>query len=396
MILSDSIKKVLWAFAGFLLLGIPVAFGQVTSDLRQQISKAEEEIQQINRLIGSTRKEQGVTLDEMKLVGSKLENRQSIIKNINTEISSVSREVTTKNARLDSLHVQYANIKHRYSELIKISYKNYRNNSFLSFLLSAQDFSDVARRFYYVKRMGAELQKKGDELKKLESVIIREVSELNVQKTHLAGLHAQQISEVGKLESDRSELKKTEAELKKREKDLLAQAEAHRKRVVELERELQRLVTEDNKRNTNKTSAETVASTAGFEKRRGNLIRPVEGIIIDRYGVHDHPTQKGIRVNNKGINIATQSGSRVLAVYPGEVRKVFFFQGLGNSVMLRHGIYLTIYSNLSEVFVREGEQVIESQAIGAVAAPTGNQQASLHFEVWKESENLDPEKWIGK
>lgn len=116
--------------------------------------------------------------------------------------------------------------------------------------------------------------------------------------------------------------------------------------------------------------------------------------MVDRYGLHNHPTQKGVKVNNKGVNIAAKAGSEVQCVFAGEVRKVFFFQGLGNSVMVRHGAYLTIYANLESVFVREGEGVMEGSPIGTVAKAASGQQATLHFEVWKESDNLNPELWI--
>ena len=99
-------------------------------------------------------------------------------------------------------------------------------------------------------------------------------------------------------------------------------------------------------------------------------------------------------MNNKGVNMAAAAGSQVQCVFAGEVRKVFFFQGLGNSVMGRHGSYLTIYANLESVFVREGEKVMEGTPIGTVAKAAPGQQATLHFEVWKESENLNPELWI--
>ena len=64
------------------------------------------------------------------------------------------------------------------------------------------------------------------------------------------------------------------------------------------------------------------------------------------------------------------------------------------SVMVRHGSYLTIYANLDSVFVREGERVIEGTAIGTVAKAPVDQQATIHFELWKESDNLNPESWL--
>lgn len=361
--------------------------------VRDEIRQAEAEIARINKLVGDTRKEQGVTLGHLKLVGSKLENRQKIVKGIESEMGTVSGQLQVKSAEVSRLQKQYDELKNSYSALIRIAYKNYRNNSFLSFLFSARDFTDAARRLYYVKRIGADIQNKADELQTLNKKLDIEVAFLNDRKKELAGLQQRHTAEVIQLQEESGQLKKTQDALKGKEKQLLAEAEKRRRQIAELERQLQRAVNDDVKM----TSGKAVASgplTAQFAAKKGKLLRPVDGVVVDRYGLHNHPTQKGVKINNKGVNIAANAGSEVQCVFAGEVRKVFFFQGLGNSVMVRHGSYLTIYANLESVFVREGEKVMEGSPLGTVAKAASGQQATLHFEVWKESDNLNPEQWI--
>lgn len=363
--------------------------------VRDEIRQAEAEIARINKLVGDTRKEQGVTLGHLKLVGTKLENRQKIVRGIETEIGTVSGQLQVKSAEVTRLRKQYDELKNSYSALIRIAYKNYRNNSFLSFVFSARDFTDAARRLYYVKQIGADIQKKAKELQELDKKLGAEVIGLNDRKKELAGLQQQHAAEVEQLEEERMQLKKTQDALRGKEKQLLAEAEKRRKQVAELERQLQKAVNDDVKKRGGKGQV-SGPLTAQFAAKRGKLSRPVDGVVVDRYGLHDHPTQKGVKINNKGINIAAKAGSEVQCVFTGEVRKVFFFQGLGNSVMVRHGSYLTIYANLESVFVREGEKVIEGSPVGTVAKAASGQQATLHFEVWKESDNLNPEQWIRK
>lgn len=363
--------------------------------VRDEIRQAEAEIARINKLVGDTRKEQGVTLGHLKLVGTKLENRQKIVRGIETEIGTVSGQLQVKSAEVTRLRKQYDELKNSYSALIRIAYKNYRNNSFLSFVFSARDFTDAAQRLYYVKQIGADIQKKAKELQELDKKLGAEVIGLNDRKKELAGLQQQHAAEVEQLEEERVQLKKTQDALRGKEKQLLAEAEKRRKQVAELERQLQKAVNDDVKKRGGKGQV-SGPLTAQFAAKRGKLSRPVDGVVVDRYGLHDHPTQKGVKINNKGINIAAKAGSEVQCVFTGEVRKVFFFQGLGNSVMVRHGSYLTIYANLESVFVREGEKVIEGSPVGTVAKAASGQQATLHFEVWKESDNLNPEQWIRK
>lgn len=387
---ADRPLIVLFAAALF-SMWTATASGQ--GSVRDEIRQAEEEIARINKLVGDTRKEQGVTLGHLKLVGSKLENRQKIVKGIESEMGTVSGQLQVKSAEVSRLQKQYDELKNSYSALIRIAYKNYRNNSFLSFLFSARDFTDAARRLYYVKRIGADIQNKADELQTLNKKLDIEVASLNDRKKELAGLQQRHTAEVMQLQEESGQLKKTQDALKGKEKQLLAEAEKRRRQIAELERQLQRAVNDDVK----KTSGKAVASgplTAQFAAKKGKLLRPVDGVVVDRYGLHNHPTQKGVKINNKGVNIAAKAGNEVQCVFAGEVRKVFFFQGLGNSVMVRHGSYLTIYANLESVFVREGEKVMEGSPLGTVAKAASGQQATLHFEVWKESDNLNPEQWI--
>lgn len=379
-----------------LLLPI-IVFGQ--GSVRDEIRQAQAEITRINKLVGDTRKEQGVTLDHLKLVGAKLDNRQKIVRGIETEIGTVSSDLQTKSEQVTALQNQYDELKRSYSALIRIAYKNYRNNSFLSFVFSARDFTDAARRLYYVKRIGADIQKKAKELQSLSKKLGQEVAVLDGRKNELAELQQQHSAEVVQLESERVQLKKTQDALKGKEKQLLAEAEKRRRQIAELERQLQQAVKDDVKKSSGgKSGTENANSplTAQFAAKKGKLLRPVEGVVVDAYGLHNHPTQKGVKINNKGVNIAAKAGSEVQCVFAGEVRKVFFFQGLGNSVMVRHGSYLTIYANLESVFIRDGEKVMEGSPIGTVAKAAAGQQATLHFEVWKESDNLNPEQWIRK
>lgn len=387
---ADHPLIVLFAIA---LFSVWPATASGQGSVRDEIRQAEAEITRINKLVGDTRKEQGVTLGHLKLVGSKLENRQKIVKGIESEMGTVSGQLQVKSAEVSRLQNQYDELKSSYSALIRIAYKNYRNNSFLSFLFSARDFTDAARRLYYVKRIGADIQNKADELQTLNKKLDIEVASLNDRKKELAGLEQQHTTELAQLQAEQGELKKTQDALKGKEKQLLAEAEKRRRQIAELERQLQRAVNDDVK----KTSGKAVASgplTAQFAAKKGKLLRPVDGVVVDRYGLHNHPTQKGVKINNKGVNIAAKAGSEVQCVFAGEVRKVFFFQGLGNSVMVRHGSYLTIYANLESVFVRDGEKVMEGSPLGTVAKAASGQQATLHFEVWKESDNLNPEQWI--
>ncbi|HKJ78248.1 MAG TPA: M23 family metallopeptidase, partial [Prolixibacteraceae bacterium] len=131
-------------------------------------------------------------------------------------------------------------------------------------------------------------------------------------------------------------------------------------------------------------------------KRR--LPWPTErGIITEHFGIHQHPVLPNVQIRNNGINISTESGARVRAVFNGEVTRVFGITGGNSAVIIRHGNYLTVYSNLSEVVVKKGDKISINQTIGTVYTDRDDGNKSiLKFQIWRESQKLDPEDWIAR
>ncbi|MBQ5613630.1 MAG: M23 family metallopeptidase, partial [Tidjanibacter sp.] len=113
-------------------------------------------------------------------------------------------------------------------------------------------------------------------------------------------------------------------------------------------------------------------------------------------GVHPHPTQPRLTVNNKGINIAAKRGASVYCVFEGMVTRVLFINGLNNCVMVRHGEYYTVYSNLASVSVKNGDVVALDQKLGTLSNGDNSDEYTLHFELWKGTDYLNPEQWLAK
>ena len=134
-----------------------------------------------------------------------------------------------------------------------------------------------------------------------------------------------------------------------------------------------------------------------FESNRGKLPWPVtEGVITEEFGTHDHPDMPGIKISNNGIDIGTTKGAMVRAVFAGTVVAVASVGGLeGKVVIIKHGEYLSVYSNLQEASVKSGEKIKTKQPIGSVL--TGDDAITeLHFEIWKGQTMTDPVGWIAK
>ena len=113
------------------------------------------------------------------------------------------------------------------------------------------------------------------------------------------------------------------------------------------------------------------------------------------YGLQNYPGLRNGQIDNKGIDITTESSAPVLAIFEGKVTSVVVITANLKAVLIQHGEYFTVYSNLSSVKVRVGDNVKIKQEIGTVGQNSSGSY-DVHFEIWKERTNLNPEKWLAR
>lgn len=142
-----------------------------------------------------------------------------------------------------------------------------------------------------------------------------------------------------------------------------------------------------NTADNNLTNADR-AMTGSFANNRGRLPMPMAGKIVTHFGQYNVAGMSNIRLNSNGINIKGAAGSPVRSVFMGEVSGIFNAGG-STIVMVRHGIYISVYCNLANVSVHRGQNVGTGQTLGTV-----NSTGVLHFQLRKETAKLNPEQWI--
>ena len=134
-----------------------------------------------------------------------------------------------------------------------------------------------------------------------------------------------------------------------------------------------------------------------FSGNKGKLPWPVErGTITERFGTHPHPVLKDVMVENNGIDIATADGSLVRSIFDGEVVNVIFNPSFQKGVIIKHGEYYSVYTNLSDVTVKAGDKVTTKQKIGTAWEDPEEGKTEVHLEIWKGTVILDPALWISK
>ncbi len=197
-----------------------------------------------------------------------------------------------------------------------------------------------------------------------------------------------------------------EAAAKSRETAAAKERAAQAAREAEAAREaMERKAREDERRSRNEIDkakesvqrAATVSSvdrmmSGGFEANRGRLPMPVTGScrIVSHYGQNAIEGLKGVTLDNKGINILGTAGCQARAIYDGEVSAVFSYGGT-TGVIVRHGIYLSVYCNLRSVSVNKGQKVSTRQTLGTVG-----EDNILQFQLRRNAAKLNPEQWLSR
>jgi len=300
---------------------------------------------------------------------------------------------------IEELQTKYKFLGEAYGKAVK-NYYFKRDKVYLwVYILAAENYIQAQRRYLFYKQFINEVKEKANSLKLLMIEISEKKNILNgllKEKSKLLGLKE---IEKRKMEDEKrkktliiEKLKKNEVEIRKKisEKTTIAKR---------LEKEMQKVIEEEVKRSKgNKlislTKEEKIIA-GNFEKNRGKLPWPVEkGIIVEKYGEHVHPVLKNVKVRNNGIDIETEKNTIVKAIYEGVVSKIVSILGAKFTIIIRHGNYLTVYQNIDNVFVKNGEKVNMGQSIGEVIGLQNEENPIIHFEIWKDFTRMNPEEWI--
>jgi septal ring factor EnvC (AmiA/AmiB activator) len=149
------------------------------------------------------------------------------------------------------------------------------------------------------------------------------------------------------------------------------------------------------KSNSMSVTAEDVALTGSFAGNKGSLPSPIDkGLIVSSFGEHPHAEFQNIKIKNNGIDITSITGAKAKAIFEGEVSSVIFIANLNYVVIVRHGDYLSVYSNLEDVAVKKGDRVKIRQSLGTVSTSQGETKSRLHFELWQGTIVQNPASWL--
>lgn len=405
--LISNNKHLLVSIVIFLAFSYSTTAQNQRDRIQQQKTRVEREITATNNLLEQAKKARRTNVNQLNLIQRQISNQERLLKVIGTELNNLNSEIGNLEKEITNLEHEIKLLKDEYAKMIYYTYLTRSSLHRLMFIFASESINKAYIRLRYLQEYAAS-RKRQVELIKAKQVEYEEMkSNLEKTRTEKFKVMKEQEGEKSKLDRQKRERDITISQLRSRERELLAELRKKQAESRKLQRQIEELIRreieEARKRKDVKkvegsampmTSAE-IEISRGFAGNRGRMPWPVDnGVISSRFGQHPHPVIPGIMVNNNGIDIVTRDNTTVRAVFQGVVSAVFRLPNGNNAVILRHGDYLTVYSNLSAVNVKKNDQVRINQTLGTVRADNENNTTVFHFEVWREKNLENPETWL--
>jgi len=393
----------------FSLISFNHLFSQISNDqqkkLEAQRTKLMNEIKQINNLLFSNTKIRKNAIDEIDDIQVRLNVRSELIKVTNMQANLLTKRININQRNIDTQRKELDELKKEYAKMIQKSYasKSYQNR--LMFLFSSKNFLQAYRRIQYLKQyaryrrnQGLEIAEKTKLLQNLNKILIEE-NEIKTKLINENRIVKQKLVEEQKKQRD---LINT---LRIKQKSLKLQIVKKQKQREKINKEINRLIREaiaESNRISGKTAKDVFQLTPeskliakNFRENKGRLPWPLEkGVVTQGFGRQRHSVVKTTIIQSNGVIISTEPFAKVRAVFDGEVMSIIIIKGSNPSVLIRHGSYITLYTNLSKLYVKKGEKVASKQVIGEVFTNQQTGKTQLQFGIFNNIKALNPKDWV--
>ncbi|RPI72713.1 MAG: hypothetical protein EHM47_07640 [Ignavibacteriales bacterium] len=390
--------KYLVLLISFLVLNFTCLEAQTRADLEAQRKKTLEEIEYVDGLLKNTARERTESVNSLRILGSKLNMRESVIKGMSDELNLLKERLEINIIAVEMMENDLVKLKNDYSKTIINSYKSKKVNPEIVYLLSARDFNQGYKRLKYLQQAGKFRRKEAEVIAELKLQIESTKERLENDLFRISDLQHNEIIQKNLLESEQQRKQRMLKTIGSKEKQLQKELAAKKKTAERIEKEIARLIEEEKKKSLkNDLTPEQILTGENFLENKGRLPWPVErGIITGHFGVQKHPVLKYVTEENYGIEITSSGKTMVRSVFKGEVTLISPISGANMTVIIRHGKYLTVYNNLVKVKVKAGDLIDTKQEIGEVFIdPDSNNNCILKFMIF-DQKYQDPEAWIAK
>ena len=413
-----------------LFLSAGVAAQSTSEKLKKEQARLERKISDTKMLLSKSKSNTEASLNELKVIENQISYREQLLKNYDNQIRGAELNVQKKEQQIGELHDKIARLKAQYKKLLVYAYKNRNKYGKMMYLFSADSYYEALKRAKYLQRISEIQQKQFMAIRQNQTIIKEEIEAIEKEKQYKQAMLGEKRKEKAAIEEDKKKQEKVYKQFKLEEQLLIAKLqEEERKRAtlnakinaaIKMEiaaaEERRRKAEEARRKATGSTAATTSTEktsptfeetkeaailSASFEGNKGKLPWPVnKGSITEKFGKNPHPTLKNVFTNNRGIDISTPKNAQVRAVFDGEVTSVLNIPGAGKVVIIKHGSYRTVYTNLKDTYVTVGSKVTTKKVIGSLLADDKQNISVAHFEIHKVAGSavtcLNPSLWVSR
>ncbi len=394
----------IFTLISFLAVSFEAHAQQSTHHLEKKKSRLEKSIEYADYLIDDALKKKDATLQDLALLQSKIDTRKELIDQYLDEQNQIFEAIFENMLQINEISGELNGLKAEYALMVNSAYQNHNFYKRLVYVLSAGDLNQAYSRFnyykYYARRRNAQIE----HIKSVEASYFGEVEKLESRVDKNQQLIESLNNEYAQLEAEINLKNSMIENLNAQVEQLTDEQHQNRESASALEARIQQIISEEGMDGIiasgspeliEAPSIEDRQLSNGFNDNFGRLPWPLDRAIISSgFGEQSHPDLAGVLIKNNGINFLTHKDAVVTSVFKGEVTRVISVPNFNHVVILRHGEFLSVYSNLIEVYVEPGMHVDTRQELGIVFTDDENQKAELHFEIWNGKKIQDPAKWV--
>lgn len=383
-----------WISVVFVGLSITQSFAQTITELEFKRKKLLEDIEATSGQLKQTQQTKATALDQYLMLQKQIKNRQQLILTLEAELAFIEASIQRSTTVINALTEDTERLNEEYAQMMRLAYRQQLNNSDWLFLFSSESLNDVVQRWRYLKQYDDYRKKQVQLIVETQRTLQIKITQLNQRKVEKEQLLITAQEQKNLLGGELKEKNNLLGKLKSSETRLARELDTQQQRREQLDKVIEKIINTERDKNirpTKEASSIIEKESLDFSRLKGKLPWPVEsGTIVKGFGEYTYPGHQNVKVNNNGIDIEAPSNAEVKAVFAGQVVGRQFIPGYQNMILISHGNYYTVYSNLESAQVSKGDEVFAGQVIGNLSS----QKSELHFEVWKERKRLDPALWI--
>lgn len=381
-----------------------IASAQSSDELKRKQQKLREDIKYKEKLLKQIEADSKTSSTKIVLISKKIGQREELIASIRDEIDYIDDKIKENEDLIEALEEDISRLKEEYAKMVVQAYKMRNTSQQLMYIFASDDFGQAYRRLKYLQQLSDYRQRQAKAIIAAQSNLEKKQELLEKQRNSKNDVLNTQNQEKLTLNREKQEKEKELKQLSSKEaqykKELAAAEKAADELRLAIKRAIEREIAARNEAagttgSTYQLTPEARELGNNFLANKGKLPWPVDkGEITARFGEQPHPFLKGIVVKKDGLTISTTSNSRARAVFDGEVSRIIILPGAGKVVMIRHGEYISIYTNLKETFVNTGDKVKTKEEIGIILSDQG--KTETEFQLWKGTVLQDPSYWLYK